>query len=289
MTELRSAVSPDGTPIGYTRTGDGPGLVIVPGNNRMAHNYARLASELADRFAVSVLERRGRGASGAQGPAYCLDREIEDVQTVQRAERARLVFGHSYGGLIALQSARTDRSLDRVAVYEPAVSLNGSFDLSFLPEFERLLAAGRHARAMALFLQRTRRTPLPDATPRFVFQVLAALMVRGKSGAEMRDLMPTTPPELSEVLRCDSDGAGYAEVTARTLLIGGTKTPTYLTGVLDPLSRIILDSHVEMLEGADHNAPDENSPHVVAECLAAFLDDEVAGSPPATPTRRRLH
>ncbi|GAA5206441.1 alpha/beta hydrolase [Microbacterium kyungheense] len=272
MTGTRSAVSLDGTSISYAHTGAGPGLVIVPGNNRVAHNYARLAGELADRFAVSVMERRGRGASGAQGRDYCLDREVEDVQAVQRAEQARLVLGHSYGGLIALQSARTDRSLDRVAVYEPAVSVNGSFDLSFLPDFERLLAAGRHARAMALFLQRTRLTPLPDATPRFVFQGLAALMVRGKSGTEMRDLMPTTPPELTEVLRYDSDGAGYAEVAAKTLLIGGTKTPAYLTDVLETLSHTIPHSHVEMLEGADHNAPDESAPQTVAKRLAAFLD-----------------
>jgi hypothetical protein len=113
---------------------------------------------------------------------------------------------------------------------------------------------------MAMFLQRTRLTPLPDATPRFVFQGLAALMVSGKSGTEMRDLMPTTPPELAEVLRCDSDGTTYAEVTARTLLRGGTRTATYLTQALDSLSRIVPRSQIDMLEGADHNAPTK-APH----------------------------
>jgi pimeloyl-ACP methyl ester carboxylesterase len=271
MTEYRSIVSLDGTAISYAHRGAGPGLVIVPGNNRMAHNYDRLADELAERFAVSVIERRGRGASGPQGPSYALEREIEDLRAVQGAEDAHLVFGHSYGGLVALQSARTDRSLDRLAVYEPGVSLNGSFDLSFLPDFERLLAAGRRARAMALFLHRTRLTPLPDSTPRLVFLALAALMVNGKSGAEMRDLMPTTPAELTEVARYDSDGATYARVTAKTLLLGGTKTPTYLTGVLGPLSRIIPQSRVEMLDAADHNAPDESAPRAVAARLTAFL------------------
>lgn len=89
----------------------------------------------------------------------------------------------------------------------------------------------------------------------------------------MRGLMPTTPAELTEVLRCDSDGLSYAEVTAKTLLIGGTKTPRYLTSVFDSLSRIIPRCQVEMLDGADHNAPDENAPQTVAERLAAFLDD----------------
>ncbi|WP_328617826.1 alpha/beta hydrolase [Amycolatopsis sp. NBC_00355] len=271
MTEYRSIDSLDGTAISYAHRGAGPGLVIVPGNNRMAHNYDRLAGELADRFAVSVIDRRGRGASGPQGPDYTLEREIEDLRAVQQAEDAHLVFGHSYGGLVALQSARADRSLDRLVVYEPAVSLNGSFDLSFLPGFERLLAAGRRTRAMALFLHRTRLTPLPGSTPRVVFLALAALLVGGRSGVEMRDLMPTTPPELTEVARYDSDGATYAEVMARTLLLGGTRTPAYLLGVLEPLSRVIPRARVELLDGADHNAPDESAPRAVAEHLGAFL------------------
>jgi pimeloyl-ACP methyl ester carboxylesterase len=271
MTEYRSVDSPDGTRIGYARHGAGPALVVVPGNNRMAHNYERLADALAGRYAVSVIERRGRGASGPPGGDYRLERAVEDLRAVPRAEGARLVFGHSYGGLIALQSARTDPSLDRLAAYEPAVSLDGSFDLSFIYDFERLLAAGRHAGAMALFLRRTGLTPFPAATPRFVYLALSALMVSGKHGAEMRNLMPLTPPELAEVVRHDSDGSDYAQVTATTLLLGGTRSPGYLTGVLDPLARIMPNASVGLLEGADHNAPDENSPLIVAEHLAAFF------------------
>ena len=271
MTDYRSVVSRDGTEISYAHVGTGPGLVIVPGNNRMAHNYRRLVDELAHRFAVSVIDRRGRGASGPQGAAYGLDREIEDLRAVQRAEHAGLVFGHSYGGLIALQAARGDRGIQQLAVYEPGVSLNGSFDASFLPEFEDLLAANRHIAAMSLFLKRTRLTPFPASTPRFVFSALSALMVGGRNGAEMRSLMPTTPPEIREIMRFDSDGANYAEITADTLLLGGSKTPTYLTGVLDPLQRIIPTARVAMLHGADHNAPDESSPRVVAQRLETFF------------------
>jgi pimeloyl-ACP methyl ester carboxylesterase len=271
MKESRTVDSRDGTLIGYTRRGAGPGLVIVPGNNRMVHNYDRLAAALDAHFTVCIVERRGRGASGPQGPNYGIEREIEDLRAVQRAESAQFVFGHSYGGLIALQSARGDRSLRRLAVYEPGVSLNGSFDLSFLPEFERHFSAGRRARAMALFLQRTRLTPLPDSTPRFVFLALAALMLSGQGGAEMRQLMPTTPPELAEIERYDSDGTPYRELSAETLLLGGTSTPAYLTGVLEPLAQLIPHSRVEMLQGADHNAPDESSPAIVAERLIAFF------------------
>ncbi|MDM4763994.1 alpha/beta hydrolase [Galbitalea sp. SE-J8] len=264
----RTVTSADGTTIAYRRTGHGPALVVVPGNNRMAHNYDRLAAELADAHTVCIIERRGRGGSGPQGAAYGLDREIDDLLAVARAEDARLVFGHSYGGLVALSSALARHPFDRLAVYEPAISLNGSFDLSFREEFRRLLARGKHVRALALFFHRTRLIPLPR-TPYAVCWALSWLMAGHPS--EVRDLMPTTAPELDVVAGADSDGSRYASVSAETLLIGGTRAPAYLTGVLDPLARIVPDARHVTLDGADHNAPDESAPARVAGALRAFL------------------
>lgn len=265
---LRTVTSADGTTIAYRRVGSGPSVVIVPGNNRMAHNYDRLANALGDSFTVSIVERRGRGASGPQGAAYCLDREIEDLNAVCEAVDAQSVFGHSYGGLIALSAARTDRRVQRVAVYEPGISIDGSFDLSFRAEFRRLLERGRHVRAMALFLHRTRLLPLPRS-PYILCWALSVLMVGRAS--EMRELMSTTPPELEVTAAADSDGSAFAAVEAEVLLIGGTRSPGYLTGVLEPLSRIIPNATRLMLDDADHNAPDESAPSRIAEHLRPML------------------
>jgi pimeloyl-ACP methyl ester carboxylesterase len=71
--------SQDGTTITFLEYGAGPGLVIVPGNNRRAHHYASLAGLLADSYRVTVIDRRGRGLSGPQGPDYSVDREAEDA------------------------------------------------------------------------------------------------------------------------------------------------------------------------------------------------------------------
>ena len=269
MTSL-SAESRDGTTIAYLRQGEGPAIVVVPGNNRMAHNYERLASGLEDAYTVVTLERRGRGRSGPQGVDYALEREIDDLRAVADAESAEVVFGHSYGGLVALAAALDDRRFSRLAVYEPGVSLNGSLDLSFLPEFERLLSDGHHIRAMALFLRETRLVPIGNA-PGFVYLALSALMVGGRNGTEMRELMPTTPPELKQIARFDSDGARYATIESETLLLGGSKSPAVITGVLEPLSHLIRNSRVDMLEGADHNAPDESDPTRVASVLRDFF------------------
>ena len=260
--------SADGTRIGYRLTGTGPAMVVVPGNNRMAHNYDRLAAALADGFSVCVIERRGRGNSGPQGPRYSIGREVEDLQAVADAVGARMVFGHSYGGLIALTAARSTSDIDQLVVYEPGVSINGSFDLSFRTEFRRLLARGKHVRAMALFLHATRLVPLPW-TPYPVCWVLAWLMV-GRRG-ETRDLMSTTPAELDAIAHSDDDGSDFATITATTLLVSGTASPDYLTGVLEPLSAIIPRAHHLTLKDADHNAPDESAPERIAAELRCLL------------------
>ncbi len=263
-----TVVSADGTTIGYRRAGSGPALVVVPGNNRMAHDYDRLAAELADLFTVCAIERRGRGVSGPQGSRYCLEREVEDLQAVAHAVDARMVFGHSYGGLIALTAARANVDIEQLAVYEPGVSINGSFDLSFRTEFARLLGRGKHVRAMALFLHATRLIPLPWA-PYPVCWALALLLV-GRPGVT-RDLMSTTPAELEEIARSDGDGSDLATIPAETLLIAGTRSPGFLTGVLDSLSVIIPNAQQRTLKDADHNAPDESAPKRVAAQLRDFF------------------
>jgi pimeloyl-ACP methyl ester carboxylesterase len=232
---------------------------------------------LSDEFTVTIVERRGRGRSGPQGGRYQIEREVEDLRAVCDAVGARMVFGHSYGGLVALMAARHSADFERVAVYEPGVSINGSFDLSFRSDFRRLLTRGRPVRAMALFLHSTRLIPLRYA-PYPVCWALAVLLV-GRGG-EMRDLMPTTPPELDEVARADGDGSSYAAVRAETLLIDGTRSPEYLRGVLDLLARIVPRAHRMTLDGADHNAPDESDPARMAVLLGGYFAANAGGVEP---------
>ncbi len=157
---------------------------------------------------------------------------------------------------------------DSIVVYEPGVPINGSFDLSFRAEFRRLLERGKHVRAMALFLHRTRLLPLPWS-PYPVCWALSLLMVGRAS--EMRDLMPTTPKELDEVARADSDGSAFAAIMANTLLLSGSASPRYLTETLDTLSAIIPRATHRTIPGANHNTPDESDPPRIAAELRSFL------------------
>jgi pimeloyl-ACP methyl ester carboxylesterase len=256
--------SADGTTISFLSVGVGPGLVVLPGNNRRARNYTKLAHALSASHSVHVLDRRGRGDSGPQGPRYSIDSEVDDALAVMAYTGAERVFGHSYGGLAALHVALR-QPIRSLVVYEPGVNLHGQFDTSFLPEFTRRVQAGQRVRPMALFLKRVGLLPFGDA-PDFVYAAVAALMLAGgKDGAEMRAMMPTTPAEIGEVARLDSDGSRYRTIRSPTLILAGDKTlPATLPVMCKELADIIPDSRYELIAGLGHNAPDNDAPAVIA-------------------------
>jgi pimeloyl-ACP methyl ester carboxylesterase len=264
--------SNDGTTIAFTSTGDGPGVVVVPGNGRMAHNYEQLARQLGDAFSVHVVERRGRGASGPQGDHYSIAREVEDLNAVVAATGACGVFGHSYGGLVAMQCARCERQLEKLIVYEPGVSIDGSLDLSWLPRYEAAFHAGKLTRATAIFLRDSKLSVVSD-WPQPVIYVLAFLLLQGRSGREMRNLMATNPSELREVQRADSDGSEYAAITADTLLLGGENGTKQLLAVLPKLQSIIPQATLEILPGLNHNGPDLGPFTAIVEAVRRHLQD----------------
>ena len=92
----------------------------------MAADYATFARALSEHFTVHTIERRGRGESGPQGDDYSIVKECEDVLALQAETGAALLVGHSYGGLVALEVARNNKTFSKIAVYEPGVSIDGS-------------------------------------------------------------------------------------------------------------------------------------------------------------------
>ncbi|MGW7680252.1 alpha/beta fold hydrolase [Kribbella sp. NPDC054772] len=247
--------------------GAGPGVVVIPGNNRRAHHYETLARGLAGAQTVHVIERRGRGASTEQGSSYGVETEVGDVVAVMEHTGSQVVFGHSYGGLIALHVGLR-RRLDALIAYEPGVSLDGSFDASWLDTFTQLVGDGKQVAAMTTFLKGTDLLPF-HAAP--LLWAISLLMLRGPGGRETRDLMPLTPAEIGEIVRLDSDGSRYAGIASRTLLLGGERSPGYLTGVLPRLEGILPNAEYTILPGLDHNAPDENAADTVAQQIRQYL------------------
>ena len=244
-----------------------PTLLVIPGTIRRAHNYDALAAALGPTYTVHILERRGRGNALPQGADYSIDQEVDDALTLLDRTGATQVFGHSYGGLIALHLALR-RDLERLIAYEPAVSIDGSLAFDFLPEFERLLSRGRPGAALAEFL--TRLQFLPARIPRPIRTGIAALLIRTRTeGREIREVLPTIPNEGRVAIGLDSDGSRYAAVNTPTLLLGGGRSPAYNREILPKLEAIMPLAKTVITPEFDHNAPDLGDPAKVAALIRA--------------------
>jgi pimeloyl-ACP methyl ester carboxylesterase len=147
-----TVLSKDGTTISYLSLGSGPSVLVIPGALSMAADYAAFARALAEHFTVHTIERRGRGESGPQGDDYSMVKEREDVLALQKQTGASFLVGHSFGGLVALEVASNNRSLTKIAVYEPGVSIDGSIPMDWMPGYEKELAGRDYVDAFVEFM-----------------------------------------------------------------------------------------------------------------------------------------
>src|SRR5689334_11668776 len=116
---METVASADGTPIAYERTGAGPPLVVVNGALADRRASAPVAAVLGQWFTIHAYDRRGLGDSGDTLP-YAVEREIEDLAAVIRAAGGSAhVFGHSSGGILALEATAHGVGVQKLVVYEP--------------------------------------------------------------------------------------------------------------------------------------------------------------------------
>jgi pimeloyl-ACP methyl ester carboxylesterase len=250
--------------------GHGPAVVIVPGTLRDAQNYRAMAGHLADSHTVYVLNRRGRGGSGDKGRDYSVTTEGDDLAAVLSRSGPALVFGHSYGGFIALENAHR-LGIEHIAVYEPALSIAGSIRADWLPEFEHALAKGHSARAMALALRRISGGGIIGRIPVVVLSAMVAGMMRSPEGRGVADLLPTMPSEVREVSRHSSDGRRYAGVARRLLILNGARGPRYARDACEVLASVNPGCTTVTVPNVGHNAPDMDDPATIAAEVRRFL------------------
>jgi pimeloyl-ACP methyl ester carboxylesterase len=274
--------SPDGTSIGYETVGVGDGLLVLGGAWRTSRDYLPFAHALAESFAVHVIDRRGRGRSGPQGPAYAIERELEDVAAVQAHTQARLIFGHSYGGLIALEAARRATEFTDIVVYEPGVSIAGSIPLGWIPRYREMLARGDRRGAFAAMVRSAGGAPAAlERAPLWYVKLMLRLFIRDPHWQKIEPLLETALPEHEQVGALDEPTPDrYRDITARVALLGGAKSrPRFTTTLFDQLSASIPNVTTELIKGLGHTAPDEDAPDIVAERLRHHLQNHVRSRP----------
>ena len=266
--------SVDGTIIKYGVLGQGPGLIILAGGLQTAQDYLPLASLLADTYTVYVTDRRGRNGSSPQGKDYSIQKECEDAIALLEKTHVSFLFGHSYGGLIALNVAR-QYPLAKIALYEPAVSINGSLPSKWLPAFEKYLAKEDYLGALVAMTQGLHFGGKMNILPAPIFKWLAGSYMPKDELHAAYKVLPTLPNEAREVLRLDSNGDLYSVITTDILLMAGSESPAYLHQAVRTLEAVLPHSKSVLFPGLDHAVPNE-APEKIAPALKDFFGSGAA-------------
>jgi pimeloyl-ACP methyl ester carboxylesterase len=263
--------SKDGTTISYLTVGSGPAVMVIPGALSMATGYTAFARALAEHFTVHTIERRGRGESGPQGNDYSILKECEDVLALQQRTGASFLVGHSFGGLVALEVARNNPSLNRIAVYEPGVSIEGSIPMDWMPGYEKKLATKNYSGAFVEFItgmgpERIRKIP------HWYMKLLLPLVMSSDERKQRLGLLEENLREHKEVARLDNSYENYREIIAGVLLMYGGKNKTSGADLtMQRLAEVLPRSETKVFPKLDHFGIDKKAPHEVARIVSDYF------------------
>jgi pimeloyl-ACP methyl ester carboxylesterase len=255
---LRHVEAPDGVRIACEMSGSGPPLVVVHGAGSARWSFDMLRPHLEGRFTVIAIDRRGRGDS-TDGPEYALERECDDVAAVVRdAGHGALLFGHSYGGLVAAGAA-IQLDLPGLALYEPAMG-GGLATRDTIERWERLIEDGEHDAVTREFLREI--AGYDDAA--------IDAMERTPLWEARREVVPTLPRELRAELAHSFDERALGKVEAPTLLLVGSQSPAWAVKSVEAHAEAIPRAETRVLEGHGHGA-NVTGPDLLAAEVARFF------------------
>jgi pimeloyl-ACP methyl ester carboxylesterase len=264
--------SPDGTTIAYETVGTGPGLILLSGSVVAPSTYAKLTAILGKTFTVHTVHRRGRGRSGPQGPAYSIEKECQDAIAVLDATGSHIIFGHSFGGLIAVETGRRQpETLHHVVAYDPALPMDSpAVNRTFLPAVDDALRRGHVGRALTI-VQRSlqvggRLDTLPAAVAVAVNWLQLTTVGRGS-----RPVLPTVLKEAAQALSKPTRSEAFATLTAKSLILVGQHSPRWIRDNSAALVAAAPAARYHCMATLDHNGP-IFQPRAVAAAASLFLD-----------------
>jgi len=269
-----SITTADGSTIAYYTIGNGPSIIVIPGILSTANDYSTLANALAETFTVHTIERRGHGKGSPQDDSYSMANECADVLALQKRTQASYIFGHSYGGLIALETARNSSSLKKVMVYEPGVSINGSISVAWASNYENQLAQNKPLDAFVDFSIAMAPGGAARNTPRWLMKLLLPIMMKAPDLQQKLELLPTNLREHREIARLDNTYINYKDISAETLLMYGEKSGLESAGIaIKQLSEVIPTSTIRKFPQLNHFGPDQSGPREVAEAIRDYIQN----------------
>ena len=197
--------------------------------------------------------------------------EREDVCALQKQTQASYLFGHSYGGLIALETARNNLLVKKVAVYEPGVSVNRSIPTTWASKYERLLAQHKRLDAFVEFSAAVGPARARH-TPHWLLKLLIPIMMKSEALRQKLDLLESNLREHQEIARLDSTYENYREVSADVLLLlGGKSDLPWVAAAVEKLSAVIPAVRIKQFPNLNHFGPNQSGPREVARAVTTHF------------------
>jgi pimeloyl-ACP methyl ester carboxylesterase len=156
------ATSPMGHKVPYKAIGSGPALILIHGAFECAYSHSDLAKALSPHFTAITYNRRGRLDNAEYGDSFSMATEVDDLHTLLTATGARFIFGISSGALICLGAMRDPKlegMIDKAAIYEPVISIDGSVDFTVLSKYDQAIKDERYDRALVYAMLGTEMGP----------------------------------------------------------------------------------------------------------------------------------
>jgi proline iminopeptidase len=142
-------VSADNRNFFYEKIGYGPeNIVVIHGGPGLPHNYLLPALQnLAPYATVWFYDARGHGLSEQNHPneSYTMQQLVDDIESFVGALGLKhyTLFGHSFGGMVALKYATTTRpGLDRLILSDTSASLD--YVGRFQDSLKRVMPSGQY-------------------------------------------------------------------------------------------------------------------------------------------------
>lgn len=253
--------SKDGTRIGVECAGTGPTLLFVHGGVGDRTRWTPMFPLLASKFTACAMDRRGRGASG-DSPQYSLMKEAEDVVAVVNSRPGPVfVFGHSYGGVAALEAAFLTDRIAKLMLYEPPLHEPVANNLAVAARIEEMVSRGDLEQALVTF-QREIVKQSPEELARMKTRPTWPRLVAS---------IAVHPRQMRALSAYRFDASRMKSLTTPTLLLIGEQTASpYAKQSISALRESLPNSTVVVLERQEHNAM-EGARDVLANAIIEFV------------------
>lgn len=261
---VETATSKDGTRIGWARSGEGPPLVLVHGTTADRTRWTPVLPALAEHFTIYAVDRRGRGASGDTA-SYAIEREYEDLAAViDTIGRPVNLLGHSYGARCALGAVLLTPHVDRLILYEPALT-GDVYPRGFFERLQADLDAGHREDVLTAFFREIVRVP-----PHELAMLRSSPAWQGRIQAAQ-----TIVRETRATKQYKFEPERYVDFTTPTLLLLGGDSPPPFKAAMDEVQAALASSRIAVLPGQRHAAMD-TAPQLFTSEVIRFLSDRAA-------------